>query len=70
MDHKYCSNSELYTTAIYNKKKFLIVLPTGKYVFLFGSRFISVDDKKAMGGTRRENELLIQRRKEGGLTVP
>ena len=23
-----------------------------------------------MGGTRRENELLIQRRKEGGLTVP
>ena len=33
-------------------------------------RFISVDDKKALGGTRRENELLIQRRKEGGLTVP
>ena len=29
-----------------------------------------MDDKKAMGGMKRENELLIQRRKEGGLTVP
>ena len=29
-----------------------------------------MDDKKALGGTRRENELLITRRKEGGLTVP
>ena len=36
----------------------------------FTSRFISVDDKKALGISRRENELLIQRRKEGGLTVP
>ena len=32
-------------------------------------RFMSTEDKKS-GGARRENELLIQRRKEGGLTVP
>ena len=32
-------------------------------------RFVSTDDKKSSGG-KRENELLIQRRKEGGLTVP
>ena len=43
----------------------LLIKPT-----LLFDRFISVDDKKALGGTRRENELLIQRRKEGGLTVP
>ena len=30
---------------------------------------MSTEDKKS-GGARRENELLIQRRKEGGLTVP
>ena len=33
-------------------------------------RFLSAEDKKALGGMKRENELLIQRRKEGGLTVP
>jgi len=32
-------------------------------------RFMSTEDKKS-AGARRENELLIQRRKEGGLTVP
>ena len=40
------------------------------HLTFFTSRFISVDDKKALGISRRENELLIQRRKEGGLTVP
>ncbi len=33
-------------------------------------RFISTDDIKARSGLKRENELLIQRRKPGGLTVP
>lgn len=35
-------------------------------------KFVSTEDKKtAAGGTlKRDNELLIQRRKEGGLTVP
>ena len=34
-------------------------------------RFASTDEMKAKaGGQKRENELLIQRRKEGGLTVP
>ena len=37
--------------------------------FLQDLRFMSTEDKKS-GGARRENELLIQRRKEGGLTVP
>jgi parafibromin len=32
-------------------------------------KFVSTDDKKSRG-EKRENELLIQRRKEGGLTVP
>ncbi|TRY63174.1 hypothetical protein TCAL_00483 [Tigriopus californicus] len=32
-------------------------------------RFVSTEDRKAQGG-KRDNELLIQRRKEGGLTVP
>lgn len=32
-------------------------------------RFLSTEEKKAQG-TKRENEVLIQRRKEGGLTVP
>ena len=32
-------------------------------------RFVSTEDKRA-GGTKRENDILIQRRKEGGLTVP
>jgi len=32
-------------------------------------RFVSTEDKRAAGG-KRDNELLIQRRKEGGLTVP
>ena len=37
----------------------------------FISRFISNEDKRAMlAGAKRDNELLIQRRKEGGLTVP
>ena len=39
--------------------------------FSFISRFISNEDKRAMlAGAKRDNELLIQRRKEGGLTVP
>lgn len=33
-------------------------------------RFISTEDKRTMMGAKRENELLIQRRKDGGLTVP
>ena len=34
-------------------------------------RFVSTEEIKAKnGGSKRENELLIQRRKEGGLTVP
>ena len=34
-------------------------------------RFISNEDKRTMmAGAKRDNELLIQRRKEGGLTVP
>jgi parafibromin len=49
--------------------KSLITMFNAKEI-LQDCRFISVDDKKALGGTRRENELLIQRRKEGGLTVP
>ena len=32
-------------------------------------RFVSTDDKKAQGA-KRDNEVLIQRRKTGGLTVP
>ena len=32
-------------------------------------KFVSTDEKKAQGA-RRENEILIQRRKDGGLTVP
>lgn len=32
-------------------------------------RFVSTDEKKAQG-TKRDNEVLIQRRKTGGLTVP
>ena len=32
-------------------------------------RFISTEDKKNRGG-KRDNDLLIQRRKEGALTVP
>ena len=46
------------------------MLSHGPKLFIANLRFISVDDKKAQGGARRENELLIQRRKEGGLTVP
>ena len=32
-------------------------------------RFVSEEEKKALRA-RRENEILIQRRKDGGLTVP
>jgi len=32
-------------------------------------RFVSTEEKRASGG-KRENDVLIQRRKEGGLTVP
>jgi len=32
-------------------------------------RFVSTDEKKAQGA-KRDNEILLQRRKEGGLTVP
>jgi len=49
--------------------KSLITMFNAKEI-LQDCRFISVDDKKALGISRRENELLIQRRKEGGLTVP
>merc|ERR1719278_1060129 len=49
--------------------KSLITMFNAKEI-LQDCKFISVDDKKALGGTRRENELLLTRRKEGGLTVP
>ena len=32
-------------------------------------RFVTTDEKKSQG-TKRDNEVLIQRRKDGGLTVP
>lgn len=32
-------------------------------------RFVSTEEKKALG-TKRDNEVLIQRGKDGGLTVP
>ena len=32
-------------------------------------RFVSTEEKRA-AGMKRENDVLIQRRKEGGLTVP
>ena len=33
-------------------------------------RYVTTEEVKAKSGGKRENELLIQRRKEGGLTVP
>ena len=33
------------------------------------ARFVSTEEKKAQG-TRRDNEVLLQRQKAGGLTVP
>lgn len=32
-------------------------------------RFVSTEEKK-QSGSKRDNELLLQRRKEGGMTVP
>lgn len=39
------------------------------FFYFFSPRFMSTEDKKSQGA-KRENELLIQRRKDGGLTVP
>ena len=36
---------------------------------VFCNRFVSTDQKKSQG-TRKENDVLIQRRKEDGSTVP
>ena len=36
---------------------------------IFPNRFVSTDQKKSQG-TRKENDVLIQRRKEDGSTVP
>lgn len=44
----------------------LFVNESGFFLFI---RFVSTVDKKAQG-TKRDNEVLIQRRKSGGLTVP
>lgn len=41
-------------------------MKVGFFLFI---RFVSTVDKKAQG-TKRDNEVLIQRRKSGGLTVP
>lgn len=40
-----------------------------EYSIISLNRFVSTDEKKAQG-TKRDNEVLIQRRKTGGLTVP
>jgi parafibromin len=50
--------------------KSLITMYNAKEI-LQDLRYISTEEMKAKtGGMKRENELLIQRRKEGGLTVP
>jgi len=50
--------------------KSLITMYNAKEI-LQDLRFISTEDMKAKGaGMKRDNEVLIQRRKEGGLTVP
>lgn len=36
---------------------------------LFFKRFVSIEETK-QNGTKRDNELLLQRRKDGGMTVP
>jgi parafibromin len=36
---------------------------------LLSIRFVSIEETK-QNGTKRDNELLLQRRKDGGMTVP
>ena len=40
-----------------------------EHFYLSVDRFVSTDEKKNQG-TKRDNEVLIQRRKVGGTTVP
>ena len=40
-----------------------------KFFYSNEIRFVSTEDKKSQGA-KRDNEVLIHRRKEGGLTVP
>lgn len=48
----------------------IIRLKLNIITFLIGfDRFISTEDKKAQG-SKRDSEVLIHRRKDGGLTVP
>ena len=49
--------------------KSLITMYNAKEI-LQDLKFISTEDVKVKGGLKRDNEVLIQRRKEGGLTVP
>ena len=42
---------------------------TDPIYLLYVFRFVSTDEKKAQG-VKRDNEVLIQRRKTGGNTVP
>ena len=49
--------------------KSLITMFNAKEV-LQDLRFVSTEEIKAKAGLKRDNELLIQRRKDGGLTVP
>lgn len=48
----------------------IIRLKLNIITFVIGfDRFISTEDKKAQG-SKRDSEVLIHRRKDGGLTVP